>query len=116
MQFYLQLFEVGLLSLSSFYSPFYRSGNRGKFLYLLGAGFVWRNGVGEVLCNTAVLFERFMFCFPYKRMIKSCDMIVLGVIKKQNKEAIPLAQKSQNHQTLDLLNDILALWLNTYSY
>lgn len=39
-----------------------------SFLFCWGTGFVWV----EVM---SFFFERFMFCFLYKRMIKSYDMI-----------------------------------------
>ena len=57
-----------------------------------GAGIVW----GRVLCNTAVLFEKFVFCFACKRMIKSCDMIVLVVIKKQKQKQQTSTEKPES--------------------
>lgn len=34
-------------------------------------------GWKKVMGNAVLLFERFVSCFPYKRMRKSCDLIVL---------------------------------------
>ena len=48
---------------------------------------------GEWMCNPAALFESFVFCFPYKRMAKSCDLIVLGGREKE--ELFLLSRKAR---------------------